>query len=498
MTLKLNYPLLFAQAILLAAIIIFGSMIKSYFGSTAMLPSPSPTPSQVVKADGLDQANTVVSTDSPSLPAGNPVKTTLPIYPHPQIEYHALTTPSVAGLSQNQPFLQRITAGSGLTKLTSSNTGPLIAVIDSGFALHHEALINRWQATPGGVGWLGYDFVNNDSDPSTGTSNPNGSGAYHGTMTAGLAGAINPNSTLLPIQALDDNGTGFTDAVAAAVRYAADSGAKVISLSLGSSQDDPYLHQQINYAISHGSVVVAAAGNDGCDCLSYPAAYPEVIAVGASTATDAIASFSSYGSNLDFLAPGTAGDVCSSFYTPTNSTNAYSCSYSGTSFSAPIAAGLVALILQQNSGLNQSSVEAVLKNSAAKIASMNGQSSTLTAGFGRITANSAMLAVTYSQPYGQLLSRQSLSLSSTGLAGGPLMDTTCSAFNGGSCNISIIGPNNQVIDLGTKAFDSYGGAEFNWNAATLGLIPGSWQIKATLSAYGQTVATSTQTLTVTP
>ncbi|HUC20974.1 MAG TPA: S8 family serine peptidase, partial [Candidatus Polarisedimenticolaceae bacterium] len=244
-------------------------------------------------------ANVRVSSNSP--PAQPPPAPS----PRPQYEYRALLTSS-GPLYSNQPFLNRIAATAAWQTFANTNSAPVIAVIDTGFALDHDTLKNRWSTDK-----PGWDFVHNDSDPRAGTTNPNGAAVTHGTLTAGLASILNPNARLMPLQALSDEGIGYTDGVGAAIRYAADNGADVISLSLGSDTDDPYLQQQVDYAIAKGVVVLAAAGNDGCDCMVYPARYPEVIAVGASTNANTTASFSSYGANLDVLAPGTAGDVCS-------------------------------------------------------------------------------------------------------------------------------------------------------------------------------------------
>jgi len=424
----------------------------------------------------------------------------LPTYPHPQYTYHAMmSAPTGTIYSENSAMLSRIAAVSAWPKFNNSNSAPVIAVIDTGFALNHQDLVNRWDGTQGTSNWLGWDFVDNDNNPIAGRTNPNGTGVFHGTMTAGLAGLINPNAKLMPLQALDDNGSGTTDEVAAAVKYAADNGANIISLSLGSSVDDSYLHQQIDYAISKGVTVVAAAGNDGCNCLSYPADYPEVIAVGASTATDTTASFSSYGSNLDVIAPGTAGDVCSSFYTSTNATSAYTCSYSGTSFSTPITSGMVSLLIQQYPGLSPGTIQSIIDGSADKTAAMGSSNFTLQQGYGRIDIAKALAYVTIPSPQGELANKASYSLSASTLQAGPVGDTTCVGVPGTTCAITLTGPSAQTVSLGTQTLDSTGGTEFTWNASTLGLAVGQWTVTASWTDNGQTtVSPSPQTITITP
>lgn len=197
----------------------------------------------------------------------------------------------------------------------------------------------------------GWDFSNFDHSVQAGQTNPLGEGTTHGTTVAGILGAtgnngrgvagVNWTTTILPIQALDDDGYGDTLTVARSVRYAADQGADIISISLGSSASDPYLREAIAYALDAGSIVIAASGNDGCDCISYPARYPEVLAVGASDQAGNRSGFSSYGANLDLVAPGQ--DMISPTWISTNGVSAYAGGIAGTSFATPYTAGLLAL-----------------------------------------------------------------------------------------------------------------------------------------------------------
>lgn len=204
----------------------------------------------------------------------------------------------------------------------------------------------------------GWDFINNDNSVQAGELNPGGSGIAHGTMVAGVAAATGNNSKgiagadwatkILPIQAIDDDSYGDTLSVGRAIYYAADQGADVISLSLGSYYADDYVQEAVQYAIARGSVVVAASGNDGCDCMVYPAQYPEVIAVGATDNTGGRASFSSWGANLDMVAPG--AQITTSTMTSSNTTSAYASNAAGTSFATPLVSGLLTRMLssQQN------------------------------------------------------------------------------------------------------------------------------------------------------
>ncbi|HSH17888.1 MAG TPA: S8 family serine peptidase, partial [Candidatus Saccharimonadales bacterium] len=193
----------------------------------------------------------------------------------------------------------------------------------------------------------GWDFNSNDEAPLAGELNPNGTGTTHGTRVAGLAAATGNNAKgiagvdwqtrILPLQALDDDSYGDTLSVGRAMYYAIAQGADVISLSLGSDLPDEYVRGAVRAALKAGIVVVAASGNDGCDCVVYPANYPEVLAVGALDSTEQVASFSSYGKNVDVLAPGV--NVTSTNWQSANRTSAYASGLSGTSFATPMIAG---------------------------------------------------------------------------------------------------------------------------------------------------------------
>lgn len=197
----------------------------------------------------------------------------------------------------------------------------------------------------------GWDFANYDPSVQAGEINPYGTGTSHGTEVTGVLAATGNNSIgiagvnwttkILPLQAIDDNGYGNTLTVARAIYYAADYGVDVINISLGSDYEDDYIRQAIQYAIDAGTIVVAASGNDGCDCMLYPARYPEVFSVGAQRTDGNPSNFSSYGNNLDIMAPGE--NIKTTTWTSTNSTSAYASGVAGTSFSTPYVSGLLSL-----------------------------------------------------------------------------------------------------------------------------------------------------------
>ena len=322
-----------------------------------------------------------------------------------QKHYTALLTP-------NDPFYpqwytDKISAPAAWD-ITTGSSSIIVADIDTGFALNHEDLAGRWAAG-------GKDFVNSDNDPSAGTTNPSGIGVSHGTETDGLVGAsgnnakgvasINWGAKILPLQALDDNGEGTTTDVASAVHYAVDQGAKVINMSLGVVSPDPILKAELDYAQSHDVVVVAAAGNCGnpssyflYDCstigqMIYPANYPQVLAVGATDINDTRASFSSYGPNLDVVAPG-SGSLRTTTWSPSNQTSLYSTGLNGTSFSSPIVAGLAALYKGYKPSATASETIHAITNNADKVSGMASQNFTNEYGFGRVNALRVLNTIT--------------------------------------------------------------------------------------------------------
>lgn len=203
----------------------------------------------------------------------------------------------------------------------------------------------------------GWDFVDGDNSPQAGDLNPAGDGTYHGTMAAGVAAATGNNgkgiagadwnTKILPLQALDDNSYGDTLSVGRAIYYAIGQHADVISISLGSDEPDDYVEQAVTAAEAAGIVVVAAAGNSPCDCMVYPAHYPSVVAVGALDSSNTAASFSSWGNDLDIMAPGTG--ITTTYWRTGNRTASYVSGAAGTSFAAPLVAGLMTRMLSQRS-----------------------------------------------------------------------------------------------------------------------------------------------------
>jgi thermitase len=239
----------------------------------------------------------------------------------------------------------------------------VVAVVDTGVESSHPDLVGKVLRDASGA-VVGYDFVSNDADPT----DDNGHGTHcagviaaqtdNGTGIAGLAGwngvasaTDGDSAKVMPVKVLAGDGSGSTSAVAQGIVWAADHGAKVVSLSLG-GPGTTTLQNAVDYAWGKGVVIVAAAGNDGVSTQSYPAAYANVLSVAATDRSDTLASFSNYGSWVSVAAPGV--DIAS---TVTGAGYAY---MSGTSMATPHVAGEAALLLSQNPQLTGAQVRSLI------------------------------------------------------------------------------------------------------------------------------------------
>ncbi len=219
--------------------------------------------------------------------------------------------------------------------------GIKVAVIDTGIDLAHPIFAGRLAPA---AEWK--DYVDNDATPQeVGTSADRGFG--HGTGVAGIILQVAPKATILPLRVLDKNGSGDLDKVVLAIDWAIAKGAQVINLSLGSAQNQTSLTTELQYAASKKVYVVASAGNDGTlDGITYPAATTNapgtqgfVFGIGSVNSNDILSNFTNYGWDLFGLAPGES--IFSAF--PGN----MAASFTGTSFSAPLFSGALALGLKE-------------------------------------------------------------------------------------------------------------------------------------------------------
>ncbi|MFL5577057.1 MAG: S8 family peptidase [Gemmatimonadaceae bacterium] len=214
---------------------------------------------------------------------------------------------------------------------------------------------------------------------------------WNGTPVTGVA----PQATIIPVKILNQNGSGWWSAIAQGILYVTQlkqgslSGhPMVVNMSLGGGSLSPFAKAAIDYAIAHGVIVVAAAGNEGLAGMSYPGAYAPVISAAAIGWVDQwttptwwyaldvpdptdpsdffIASFSSRakaGQDLDVAAPGV--QVFGPYQT--NSGHLAYHFLSGTSMATPHVSGVTALLAEKDPALTASQAETILESSAVPL-----------------------------------------------------------------------------------------------------------------------------------
>ncbi len=228
----------------------------------------------------------------------------------------------------------------------SSGEGTIVAVLDTGVlqSLPDFAITHFME---------GYDFVNNDNDPSDDHghgSHVTGTVAQSTNNYIGEAG-VAFNTTIMPVKVLDQTGSGTYTWIANGIYYAVDHGAQVINMSLGGTANMQILEDAVNYAWESGLVIVCASGNNGNNIPVYPAAYENSISVGATTPNDQRAPFSSYGDTLDMCAPGV-------------NIRQNGISMSGTSCACPHVSGVAALIWAIDSTFTNVQVRYIIESTA--------------------------------------------------------------------------------------------------------------------------------------
>jgi serine protease len=314
-------------------------------------------------------------------------------------------------IQPSQWHLNKIQAR-GAWDLARGDSNVVIAIIDNAFLLTHEDLAPVLWRNPGEIpgnfwdddlnGYAddvhGADLADFDGNPNPPAGNLTGTGWDHGTHCAGIAAGATDNGTgiasigfgvrLMPVKVSSNttNGDVFTRAFEG-IDYAVSNGAKIVSMSWGSTGNSPTGNLILTIAATRNVVLVAAGGNTNTTTPFYPASYIQCIGVGATDMQDHKSSFSNYGGNVDVMAPGS--DILSTLVT---GTNAYG-TLSGTSMACPLVAGLAGLVWSASPTLTPAQVRQAIESTCIPIDSLNpnyaGQ-----LGFGRIDANLAVLSVT--------------------------------------------------------------------------------------------------------
>ncbi len=174
----------------------------------------------------------------------------------------------------------------------------------------------------------------------------------HGTMIAGLVHRIAPEARIMPLKAFRADGSASLSDIVRAIRYAADNGANVISMSFSFSSPSAELQSAILYAANRGVLCVSSAGNSGKETAVYPASFKQVVGVGSTNYADRRSAFSNWGSSTRTSAPGEA-------LVTTYPGNTYAGVW-GTSFSTAFVSGAASLFRQVVPGLRTESLKAAL------------------------------------------------------------------------------------------------------------------------------------------
>lgn len=241
-------------------------------------------------------------------------------------------------IPQNNALWQQVKLEQAQQLAPHLGEGVTVAVIDSGIDLQHPAFQG---ALSDASTW--HDFYAGDDVPQE--EGVAGEGAYgHGTNVAGIILQVAPKAKIMPLRVLGADGSGDVASVAQAIRWAVQKGAKVINLSLGSTENSPAVQIAIDWATAQDVLVVASAGNENKDHITYPAANaaqgiaaPNLLSVGSVDPQDLKSSFSNYSAALEIVGPG------EHVYAP--APDGRMASWSGTSMAAPMTAGGLALAL---------------------------------------------------------------------------------------------------------------------------------------------------------
>ncbi len=307
----------------------------------------------------------------PSSNNSSPVQTTIPagLYDEQPLNYYG----SIVWTGYaTQPAAQIINLPSALNTFGVTGTG-IVADIDTGVDPNHPVL------KP--VLLQGYDFTRNqpggsemtDLNGATGSACSSCSAAFvdqhtaamldqhtaamldgtpysafgHGTEVMGMIHMVAPTARLLPVKTFSSDGSGTLSNILSGIYYAVQNNANVINMSFEMSSSSTELGIAINYANSNNVVCVASSGNDGEDEVVYPAGLQNVMGVASTNDFDQRSSFSNYGDQVVWVAaPGE--NVITTYPFGTYSVT------SGTSFTSPMVAGTVALLINLQPQMNQS------------------------------------------------------------------------------------------------------------------------------------------------
>ena len=299
------------------------------------------------------------------------------------------SSPAPSQPPQSMPWgIHRI--GADMSWSQSTGQGIRVAVVDTGIDNAHPDFKNA-----AGVSRvvLGKTFVSGTKSAKDDND--------HGTHVTGTIGASNnaigvvgvaPACTPVAVKVLDRNGSGYYSWIISGIDWAVANNCQVISMSLGGTSDVPALKDACDNAVAAGVVVVAAAGDSGDSVPSYPGAYPSVICVSAVDSLDQLASFSTFGSQVDLAAPGVG--VLSTVRGGGYAT------WAGTSMATPHVSGAAVLCLASGrypdanlNGRVNDEIRAGLEGTADDVNAASSPGADAYLGFGLVDAEEAVTGV---------------------------------------------------------------------------------------------------------
>lgn len=284
-----------------------------------------------------------------------------------------------------QPYISDSTIDSAWT-ISAGSQSTIVAVVDTGVNYYQEDIANQMWKNP--QGYYGYDFANGDNNPI----DDNG----HGTMVAGIIAATKNNGKgiagvanvkIMAVKVAPAQEEGEVSDLVRGIIYAADNGAKIINISMGTTQDSFVLDEAVSYARNKGALIVSSSGNEGAPSVRNPARNPNVIGVGALNIYGLRSSYSNYGAGLGITALG--DDIISTGFSPNDYYTAYQ-KGSGTSFSTPQVAGVAALLLAKDPSLSADQLRKRILSTATKTYYMAGLNYSTLYGYGKLNAYGAL------------------------------------------------------------------------------------------------------------
>lgn len=387
------------------------------------------------------------------------------------------------GMHPNQEWHYNMINAPQAWNINGGSSSVKVAVLDTGIDHNHPSLSNFVNTS------LGRNYSSSGS--SSDTMDRQGHGTHvSGTVASyGNVSGVMTNATLVPVKVLNDSGSGSTYGIIDGILYAASIGADVINMSLGGGGYVQAFADANQTAVNSGTIVVAAAGNDGTNSISYPAAYSSVIAVGSVTSSGTRSSFSNYGSGLDVMAPG------SSIYS-TWLSGGYN-TISGTSMASPHAAGVAGLIRSVDPNISVADATAIMKNTAQYAGSptyygngiVDAYAAVVAAGGGGGTpppsdATNTTVSTNYSWYYlGETIHITAVVTDDNGLA-----------LSSATVDFTITRPNGSTI-TNTVTTNSSGVATWSIGSSS-STATGTYQVKADTSKSGYTSSSATTSFTM--